>query len=428
MAINTKRVAITGIGAISPLGRNLQENVQGLIDLKTGVSIHNIEGANHQNAYYGKVTAEIKPQMNQGLSGQYKFLNRGGQLALAAAIEAMKGQDLTNIEPEERAFYLATGDLSNTGCEFMYPANKAAVDEKTRVIDPAKLNKTALNKVNPFFLLDSIANNPFSFISAYFELMGENTTVASLSPCGSIALELAFRSIRQDRASIALVAGSCSWINSISLYEMEGLGLLSRCKNGAASYAPFDRKRDGFIPSEGGAAIILEREDLAIKRGSHIYGYLLSCANGCDISEDEGLSVPHHISKKTIETALRDAGIGVGDLAFICAHGSGSKKGDLSEMNSIKQLFSQTGISTQICALKPYTGHMGAASDLADIILSLSALKRGIVPATLNLKEPEEEFAGLPFSKDISSSSKRAFLSLSNGLGSQSSAAVVEIN
>jgi 3-oxoacyl-(acyl-carrier-protein) synthase len=414
-------VVITGLGLLTPLGTNTDENLKGVLEGHTGIKK---QGDNGPIQYYGKITQCPRPEVNSRLAGQFKFLNWGGQLALAASVEALRGHDLTTIAPEERAFYMATGDLSNTGCEFMYPATRAARDQMTRTLDMSKLNKAALNKVNPFFLLDSIANNPFSFISAYFGLMGDNTTIASLSPCGTIALDLAVRSIRAKQSAIALIAASTTWINPLSLYEMDGLGLLSRCRHGVTSYRPLDRRRDGFIPSEGGSAMVIEPEESAISRGAPILGRVLACSSVCENPPERGMSVPITLTKRAIEAALLQSGTSVDELAFVCLHGSGSRKGDLSELRSIKETFF---MAVPLCALKPYTGHMGAASDLADIILSLKMLKMGLVPGTPNFTEADEGFTDLPITKGHTETNKKRFLCVSNGLGSQSVAVVVEV-
>jgi 3-oxoacyl-[acyl-carrier-protein] synthase II len=133
-------------------------------------------------------------------------------------------------------------------------------------------NQSTVDKVNPFFLLESICNNLFSFLSAFYELMGSNTTLASHSPYGGNALELTSRSIAQGKADIGVAVGCGNWITEIPLYEMEGLGILSRCKEGIHSYRPFDRKRDGFIPGEGGAALFLEASEIAERRGAKVWG------------------------------------------------------------------------------------------------------------------------------------------------------------
>ncbi|HIJ60240.1 MAG TPA: hypothetical protein HPP56_06455 [Nitrospirae bacterium] len=426
MAINYQdRIVITGIGLLTPFGKGVKDNISALFDFKTGINLHQISQNNEELLYLGKITDSLAIDIPKSLSGQYKFLNRGGQIGLYSAIEAMADIDISAIPPEDRAFFLATGDLSNTGCEFMYPANKAALDKDNK-IDYKKLNKAGLNKVNPFFLLDSIANNPFSFISSYFEFMGDNTSISSLSPSGALAIELACRSLKQGRSSIALVIGSTTWINPVSLYEMQGLGLLSRCKEGAKSFKPLDRFRDGFIPAEGGASIVLEKEQSAIQRGHKIYGSIVSSSCQCETMSRDTISVPEMITLNAIDGLIKSSQKSIDDFAFICLHGSGSKKGDKSELESVKNIFEKYNTRIPICALKSYTGHMGCASDLFDIIMSLQFLNQNKIPKTLNFEEAERQFINLPITKSIIDTDKSLFISISNGLGNQSVAFIIE--
>jgi 3-oxoacyl-[acyl-carrier-protein] synthase II len=161
----------------------------------------------------------------------------------------------------------------------MYPAIRDSVDKLWQHVDQEKLNASALNKVNPFFLLESLNNNLFSFLSAVIEFMGPNTSLASLSPCGGNALELAYRSIKQNHADVALAVGYGNWITEIPLYELEGLGILSKCRHGSRSYMPFDKNRDGFIPGEGGAAMFLEAAEIAEQRGAKVLGKIKGTGN-----------------------------------------------------------------------------------------------------------------------------------------------------
>lgn len=423
MAID--KVVITGIGLITPLGKNLRENLSSFTELKTGIKAHRFSNSDDKCIYFGKIDDKLEIEIPKSLSGQYKFVNRGGHLALYSAIEAIRGVDISSIPLEDRAIFLATGDLSNTGCEFMYPANKVAVDNN-RNIDYGKLNKAGLNKVNPFFLLDSIANNPFSFISSYFEFMGDNTSIASLSPSGATALELACRSLKQGRSKVALVIASTTWINPVSIYEMQGLGLLSKCKEGDKSFRPLDKQRDGFIPAEGGASILLETEQFAKEKGHKIYGSILSSSSHCEVKGRESISVPERITQRTIEETLNESGIDITEIAFICLHGSASKKGDLSDMKSVKNIFDKYNTEIPLCALKSYTGHMGACSDLSDIIMSLQFINQNTIPKTLNFDEAEAEFSRLPITKKHSYTNKNVFITVSNGLGSQSVAFAIE--
>ena len=329
------------------------------------------------------------------------------------------------IPPARRALYIASGDLSEIGYAFLAAAMDEATDHFSDKLDYEILNRSTLKNANPFFLLESMANNLFSFLSACYECRGPNTNLASQSPHGSQAVELAFRAIQQNRADAALAVGYGNWIDEIPLFELQGLGLLSKCHSGASSFKPFDRKRDGFIPGEGGAAVLLETTDSAARRGAFILGKIEGCGNAIEISEGMNLGVSENVSSRCARIALDEANCCVDDLAFITAHGSGTKKGDLAELMSVVELMNAERANVPICGLKPYTGHMGAASDIAEIILSLKAVAENIVPATLNFTSAEQEFAALKLSGQQQLTEHPTVLSISYGLGGQSSAVVV---
>lgn len=411
---------IAGVGVTTPLGEGLEKNALAIKNSITGVSKFN------EYDYRGNVELEKNPEIPSHLAGQFKFINRGGLLGLVSAIEAMSMLDYQTIPQDERGLFLATGDLTNTGCEFLYQTTKNFLQTKITDIPFEKFNKMALNKVNPFFLLDSIANNPFSFISAYFNTMGDNTSIASLSPCGSLAVELAVRSIKQNRSRLSLVIGSTSWINDISILEMKGIGLLSRCKRGEASFMPFDRKRDGFIPSEGASALVIVHPDTALSGGAKVLGKILNSCSFCENTNNKSISVPQDMTYMAMKGCIEGAGLQLKDIAFICAHGSGSKKGDYSEMTSLLRLFEDYSQTVPVCALKPYTGHMGAGSDIFDIIISLYCLNHGFIPKTLNLQETEEKFSSIPFTRSNIETDKDIFMTVSNGLGGQSVALLIQ--
>ncbi len=428
--MSDREVVITGTGLVTSLGRNVEENWDSVKSMKTGI-VHDLESNRPASlTYMGKVNNyDIPEDIAPKQVGQMKFLNRGALLGFSAAHEAAAHQlgSISDVTPGRRALYVASGDFTKVGSEFMYPAIKDSTDKNWESMDYGKLNESALNKVNPFFLLESLSNNLFSFLSAYVEFMGPSTSLGTLSPCGSNALELAYRSIKQNRADIALAVGYGSWIGDISMYEQEGLGILSGCKSGITSYKPFDKNRDGFIPGEGGAAIFLESYDRAVQRGANILGKVKGLANGIEFSSNNKISVPEKVSARNITSAIEDAGCTIDDLAFIIPHGSGTKKGDRSELSSISDVCGANH-KVPLCGLKPYTGHMGAASDLAEIIFGINAAKERTVPATLNFNSTEKQFADMKISNSPQACEKDHFLSVSYGVGNQSSSVILEVN
>ncbi len=424
-----RQVVITGIGLISPLGQTVRENWENLKSHHRGIK----QQAEAEQAsflkYRGTVADLPAPEgVSPKLMGQLKFLNRGALLGFHAAHEAttQTKTDIAAIPPQRRALYMASGDFTKVGYDYMHPAVKESAAANRLEIDFPKLNRSTLDKVYPFFLLESLYNNLFSFLSAYLEFMGPNTSMASLSPCGGNALELAYRSISQNTADIALAVGYGNWITDILLFELDGLGILSKCREGIRSFRPFDKRRDGFIGGEGGAALILEAAENVSPGGASVWGELQGFGNCIEFASPFKLKVPLNVSQRSMSAALTQAGCGIDDLAFIIPHGSGTRKGDRSEMKSMSNILGGHKGDVPICGLKPYTGHLGATSDLAEVIFGLLGAREGLVPATPNFEKTENEFADLQISNAHQSCTQKQFLSISYGLGGQSTAVVVE--
>ncbi len=424
------KAAVTGVGLISPLGKGVAENFKGVIEGRSGISLHDERSEVPECLkYFGRVEGLDKLEgVPAKVAGQTRFLNRGSMLGFEAAREAIdnSGLELSCVPRERRSLFIASGDFTNLGYEFIHPALREVTRHSTENIDLCALNKATLDRVNPFFLLESINNNLFSFLSASFEFMGPNTSLASLSPLGGNALELACGRILCGEADVALAVGCGSWVNEVPMYELEGLGILSKCKRGGRSFRPLDRSRDGFIPGEGGAAILVENAESAKKRGAPILAMINGFGNCIELPHGKGLSVPELISKRCIESALEQGSFEPGDLAFICPHGSGTRKGDRSELQSIAEVLGKSSESVRVCALKPYTGHMGAASDLAEVIIGIKALMEGVVPGTLNFCRAESGFEDLGISSSNQQATGKSFISVSYGIFGQSSSVLVE--
>ncbi|MBI5633760.1 MAG: hypothetical protein HZA15_09815 [Nitrospirae bacterium] len=426
--MNERDVVITGTGLLTPLGSGCDMNWQKVRAHETGISAGSVEGLPANMQYRGRIDEATMPaDLPPKLTGQVKFLNRSAVYGFLAAYEAVShsGFSLDQVAPGRRALFIASGDYTKVGYDYMYAAVKDAV--KDEGIDYARLNSAAVDKVNPFFLLESLQNNLFSFLSASFEFMGPNTSLSSLSPCGGQSIELAARSIRQNKADIALAVGYSSWINEVPLYELASLGILSRCRSGAGSFRPFDRRRDGFIPGEGGAALFLEAYGPAVRRGARILGRIRATANYNEFIPEKGFTVPERVSHRSMELALEDAGCGPEMLGFIIAHGSGTQKGDHSELASFSELLDGGRIDVSVCGMKPYTGHLGAASDIGEVILGIRAASEGIVPSTLNFGETDKGFGSLNISAEEQQCKTGIFMSVSYGIGGQSSSVVVEV-
>ena len=363
------------------------------------------------------------------IQNQAKFLNRGSLLGFLAAHEAVMSSrsELSRVPPDRRGLVIGAGDYTKIGYEFLFPAIMQGTNGEFGHVNNRQLNETCLTQVNPFYLLESLHNNLFSFLSAFFQFRGPNLSIASLSPCGLHALEAASRMIRQEQADMALVVGCGNWITEIPLYELEGLGLLSHCREGAESFRPLDRQRNGFIPGEGGAALLLESEKAARKRGAFIHARIAGIGNCVEFNSADSLGVAKKVSLRCMALTMNRAGVNAADLGFISPHGNATRTGDRSELESIEMILGDDSSKIPVVAMKPYTGHMGAASDVAEIVLGIQSIRKRMVPATLNFRATEERFSHLQISGTYLPCDRNRFLSISCGMGGQVASALIEV-
>ncbi len=412
------------MGLITPAGRSVQANWRAVAGGVSALSEGPAADLPAWARWAGRVGEIECPNNLPGhLRGQLRFLNRGALLALIAADDAItQAAPPESMASDRRSLYLATGDLTTADCRGLAPAMRSATRGPGGALDSEKLNRNAIDRVNPFFLLSTLANNPFSIVTAAFGLTGPGTTLASHSPNGNQALDLAFRSIRHNRTDLAVVVASGSWLDLVPIMEMAGIGLLSRCRHGELSFRPLDSRRDGFIAGEGGAALVLELASAAQERGARILGEIETSSNCRETSPN--LAPGNCVTLRCMQQALAEADLQPGDIGFINVHGSGTRKGDQAELRSVAELCREAGTSAPLCALKPHTGHMGAAGDLYGVIIGIEAARRGKVPATLNFSTPDPEFAEARIAPTQRVCSGRRFLSVSYGLGGQSSAVV----
>jgi len=428
--MDNRNSVITGLGLITALGKNVVDNWCNLELKNTGIGCYPRENQPEPFNYIGKVPEfEIPKGVPRKIGNQMKFLSRGSLLGFMAAHEAVtsSGMEISQIPSDRKALVIGSGDHTKTGYDFLFPAVKKGTGGKFTHVNTQQLNETCLHEVNPFYLLESIHNNLFSFLSALFDMKGPNVTLATLSPCGLHALEAASRMIRQDQADMALVVGCGNWITEIPIYELQGLGLLSHCREGAQSFRPLDKRRNGFMPGEGGAAVLLESEAAAKTRGAVIHGRIRGTGNCIEFENAQGLGVSTKVTLRCMAMTLKDAGVDAADLGFISPHGNATRMGDRSELESIQTLLGNHSERIPIVAMKPYTGHMGAASDIAELILGIKGMQQEMAPATLNFEASEERFSHLNISNAPLSCTGNRFLSVSCGMGGQVASVLVEV-
>lgn len=420
----TERVpAITGLGLISSLAPSVQGHWERVLQLATGIRQVGGEDVPSALRYAGRVDDEgLPPDMPPEILKQGRLISVGSRLALRAVAEAVhaSGLDLLKIPPVRKALYIGAADDSKGGYQDFYRAFREAGVGSNEAIDAEHVNRATLHAVDPFFLLEALTNNLVAFVSRRYQLQGPNTTLASQSPCGAQALDLACRSLLQDEADVAIVVGVCVWSRFVPRFDLDTLGLLSQCREGSTSFRPFDERRDGFIAGDGAAAMVLEPLERARARGARVFGCVRGLAGFTDGNDAQGLGVSVETTRRAMRAALDEADIRPEEIAFVSPHGNGTREGDRVELSAIAQLVGENRAAMPISAMKPYTGHMGAASDIGEVALALIALENGLAPATPNFRTADAEFEGIDIVAQHRRIAARHALSMSQGLGGQS--------
>lgn len=420
--------AITGMGLISSLAPSLEGHWQRVLQLATGIRQVAGEDVPPALRYAGRVDDDgLPPDTPPELLKARRLISPSSRLGLRAVDEAVHSSrmDLLQMPAARKALYIGASDYSKGDYQDFYQAFREAGVSLDRAIDAEHVNRATIHSVDPFFLLEGLTNNLVAFVSRRYQLQGPNTTLASHSPCGVQALDLACRSLLQDEADAAIVVGVCAWSRFVPLFDLDELGLLSQCRDGSMSFRPFDQRRDGFIAGDGAAALVLEPLGRARARGARVFGCVRGLASFTDGSDTRNLGVSVETTRRTITAALDEAGTRAEEIAFVAPHGSGTREGDRVELSAIAELLGRHRAVPPISAMKPYTGYMGAASDIAEIALALIALENGLAPATPNFRTADAEFEGIDIVAQHRRIAARHALSMSQGFAGQSLAVVV---
>jgi 3-oxoacyl-(acyl-carrier-protein) synthase len=351
---------------------------------------------------------------------QGRLISPSSRLGLRAVDEAVRdsGVELSGIEPTRKALYIGASDYSKAGYRDFYAALREAGATAAGEVDAERINRATLHAVDPFFLLEGLTNNLVAFVSRRYQLQGPKCDArqpflrvarrrwSSLSaPCV------------QDQADVAIVIGTCAWSPLVSLFDLDELGLLSRCRDGAKSFRPFDRRRDGFIAGDGAAALVLEPVERARARGARVLGYVARASSFTEVAATTSLGVSVETARRTLATALENAGLRARDLAFVVPQGSGSPEGDRVELSAIAELLDGDRAATPILGPEALHRAHGAASDLAEIALALTALGHELAPATPNFETADSGFERLDVVAEHRRISGRHVLALTTGSG-----------
>lgn len=406
------RVVITGLGLVTPLGLNLDEIWQDLLAGRSGirrVTQFDASGLPCQ------IAGELPDYRHEDHfpAKEARRLSRCSQIALVAAQKAVAdaGLPLPLPDPERVGVYFGTG--------------MGGLERAVEGLDA--LRAQGYQHVNPFLLPSSLLNMPAFHITHRFGVLGPNSTLTTACATGSQAIGEACDAIRAGRADVILAGGSEALIRDFALAGFVSMRALPTNYNDAPERAsrPFDARREGFVFSEGAACLVLENLDHARSRGARPYAEVAGYASSNDAFHMVAPDPSAAGAVRTMDWALRDAGLAPRDVDYINAHGTSTPINDAVETLAIKRLFGEHAYKVAVSSTKSMIGHpMGAAGAIEAAVCALTILYGEIHP-TINYENPDPE-CDLDYVPNTSRKAPvQVALSNSFGLGSQNACLVL---
>lgn len=371
-----RRVVVTGIGTINPIGHNVEETWKSIEEGKCGIapiSLFDTKGMKVTLAGEVKdfdVTKYIDKK-------EAKKMDRFIQMGMIASHEAMldSGLDINNIDSHRFGVIVSSGIGGLGSIEKNYQTGE----------------KRGFDRVSPFFIPMTISNLAAGHIAIAYHAQGLCTCPVTACAGGTNAIGDAFRNIRDGYQDVMIAGGCEASVTPLGIGGFTSMKALSDATDPTRASIPFDKERNGFVMGEGAGILILEELEHALKRGAHIYGEMTGYGVSCDA---------HHITAPlpngeggayAMQNALEDAGISYDVIDYINAHGTSTHLNDLCETEAIKSVFKEHAYKLAVSSTKGHTGHCLGAAGGIEAVLSVLALKHDFIPPTLNYQVKDEE-------------------------------------
>ncbi len=366
-----KRVVVTGIGALTPIGNNLNEYWNGLLNGVSGADLITLFDASKFKTRFACELKGFDPLQHLDKKEARK-VDRFTQIALASSDEAVKdaGIDKATMNPDRIGVVYASGI-------------GGLITFQEEVINFAKGDGTP--RFNPFFIPKMILDIASGHISMRHGFRGPNFAVVSACASSTNAIMEAFNLIRLGLADIILSGGSEAVVSEAGVGGFNAMKALSeRNDDPKTASRPYDRDRDGFVMGEGAGALVLEELEHAIARGAHIYCEIAGCGATADAYH---ITAPHPEglgAKNVMIAALRDAGMNREDIDYINTHGTSTPLGDSAEIKAIMDVFGEYAYSVNISSTKSMTGHCLGAAGVIEAIACVMSVVHDVIPPTIN--------------------------------------------
>jgi 3-oxoacyl-[acyl-carrier-protein] synthase II len=373
-----RRVVVTGIGVVTPLGHRLGEFWQNLLAGRCGVDRISAFDA---SAFDTQIAAEVRnfdPSPAFPSAKEIRRTDRFSQFGVYAAWAALQdsGADLERLDRDEIGVVIGSGigGLDTTS-------------QQLRV-----LFERGPRKLSPFMIPMLISNMAAGMFSIYYNLRGPNYATVSACATANHAIGEAWRTIKMGDARMMFAGGAEATIVPIGIGGFCAMKAMStRNDDPQRASRPFDRERDGFVMGEGAGVLVLEELEHARKRGANIYCEIVGYGNTADAHHLTAPPPGGEGAARCMKAALRSAGMNPEEISYINAHGTSTPQGDVAETRAIKAVFGEHARKLAVSSTKGATGHMLGAAGAVEMAVCALAIKHDVVPPTINLQFPDPE-------------------------------------
>ena len=396
-----RRVVVTGLGTLNPLGNDVTTTWQKISQGQSGIdTLTAFDASEYKTTFAGEVK-DFDPQAHFDRK-EVRRMSRMTQFALYAAQQAIDDAQLTITDANKNRVGVVVG----SGMGSLDP-----------IVDNVNmLNERGPYRVSPFFVPMMLADTPAATVSIQHGLGGPNMSVATACATGNDAIGQAARVVQYGAADVMIAGGSEACLLPIAFAGFSVMKALStRNETPQTASRPFDQTRDGFVVSEGAAIVVLEELEHALARGAHIYGEFLGYGASADAYH---ISMPAEDGSGAIEamrSALVDAAIEPAAVDYISAHGTSTPLNDKSETAAIKAVFGEAAYDVAVSSTKSMHGHLLGASGSLEAIICLKAIENNLLPPTINYETPDPE-CDLDYVPNTARSAQ-VDVTMSNGFG-----------
>ncbi|QDT63639.1 beta-ketoacyl-ACP synthase II [Calycomorphotria hydatis] len=385
-----RRVVITGLGCVTPVGHNIEDTWSALVEGKSGVGpISHFDASRFPTTFAAEVKDyDYTPHVSH--PERYKHAGRNLHFAIGAADQAIKASGIhedASLDPARFGVYLGAGEGEQDFNIFM---QMVAESEKDGELDLEAFTKAGLERLNPQEELEQEPNMPAGHLAALFNAQGPNLNCLTACAASSQAIGEATEIIRRGDADAMISGGAHTMIHAFGVTGFNLLTALStRNETPQTASRPFDKERDGFVLGEGAGMLILEELERAKARGATIYGEVMGYGCSADAYRITDIHPEGRGAVAAIRMALEDAGINAEQLGYVNAHGTSTQVNDKVETMAIKNSMGEYAYKVPISSIKSMVGHLIGAAGSVEAITCLMAIAKGVLPPTINYTTPD---------------------------------------